>query len=58
MAKKINFLNLGKHPITNNFLKVQNPNNEFFYNLDLIFNSETKLVSLKKFVSPKNSLIR
>ena len=53
MAKKINFLNLGKHPITNNFLKVQNPNNEFFYNLDLIFNSETKLVSLKKFVSPK-----
>ena len=53
MAKKINFLNLGKHPITNNFLKVQNPNNEYFYNLDLIFNSETKLVSLKKFVSPK-----
>jgi len=53
MAKKINFLNLGKHPITNNFLKVQNPNNEYFYDLDLIFNSETKLVSLKKFVSPK-----
>jgi predicted TPR repeat methyltransferase len=53
MAKKINFLNFGKHPITNNFLKVQNPNNEYFYDLDLIFNSETKLVSLKKFVSPK-----
>ena len=53
MAKKINFLNLGKHPITNNFLKFQNPKNEFFYSLSLIFNSETKLVSLKKFVSPK-----
>ena len=53
MAKKINFLNLGKHPITNNFLKLQNPKKEFFYNLQLIFNSETKLVSLKKFVSPK-----
>ena len=53
MTKKINFLNLGKHPITNNFLKLQNPKNEFFYNLRLIFNSETKLVSLKKFVSPK-----
>ena len=53
MTKKINFLNLGKHPITNNFLKLQNPKKEFFYNLQLIFNSETKLVSLKKFVSPK-----
>jgi len=53
MTKKINFLNLGQHPITNNFLKLQNPKNEFFYNLSLIFNSETKLVSLKKFVSPK-----
>ena len=53
MTKKINFLDLGKHPITNNFLELQNPKNEFFYNLKLIFNSETKLVSLKKFVSPK-----
>ena len=53
MTKKISFLNLGKHPITNNFLKLQNPKKEFFYNLQLIFNSETKLVSLKKFVSPK-----
>ena len=30
MKKKIDFLNLGKHPITNNFLKLQNPKNEFF----------------------------
>jgi len=53
MQKKINFIDLGKHPITNNFLNFSNPKNEFFYNLKLIFNSETKLVSLAKFVSPK-----
>ena len=53
MQKKISFIDLGKHPITNNFLSVSNPKNEFFYNLKLIFHSETKLVSLAKFVSPK-----
>ena len=53
MQKKINFIDLGKHPITNNFLSFSNPKNEFFYNLKLIFHSETKLVSLAKFVSPK-----
>jgi methylation protein EvaC len=53
MQKKINFIDLGKHPITNNFLSLSNPRNEFFYNLNLIFHSETKLVSLAKFVSPK-----
>ena len=53
MQKKINFIDLGKHPITNNFLNISNPKNEFFYNLKLIFHSETKLVSLAKFVSPK-----
>ena len=53
MQKKINFIDLGKHPITNNFLSVSNPKNEFLYNLKLIFHSETKLVSLAKFVSPK-----
>ncbi len=53
MKKKTNFLDLGKQPITNNFLSTQNPKNEFFYNLKLIFNSHTKLVSLRKFVSPK-----
>ena len=53
MQKKINFINLGKHPITNNFLDFCSPKNEFFYNLKLIFHSETKLVSLAKFVSPK-----
>ena len=53
MQKKINFIDLGKQPITNNFLSLSNPKNEFFYALKLIFHCETKLVSLAKFVSPK-----
>ena len=51
--KKINFLNLGKHPITNNFLSTANPKNEFFYNLKLSYHTETKLISLNNFVPPK-----
>ncbi len=50
--KKINFLNLGQHPITNNFLSQKNPKNEFFYNLNLVYNPNNKLISLGKFVSP------
>ena len=53
MIKKIKFLDLGKHPITNNFLNNKNPKNEFFYNLKLIFHTDTKLISLGKFVSPR-----
>jgi len=53
MKNKIQFLNLGKHPITNNFLTKKNPKNEYFYNLKLIFHKSTKLVSLAKFVPPK-----
>ena len=51
--KKIKFLNLGKHPITNSFLSKENPKNEFFYNLNLIYHPKTKLISLDNFVSPK-----
>jgi SAM-dependent methyltransferase len=51
--KKINFLNLGKHPITNNFLSNAKPKNEFFYNLKLSYHTETKLISLNNFVPPK-----
>ena len=47
------FLDLGKQPITNNFLKLQNPSNEFFYNLKIMFDEETKLVSLVDFVPPE-----
>ena len=53
MKNKIQFLNLGKHPITNNFLTNKNPKNEYFYNLKLIFHKSSKLVSLAKFVPPK-----
>mgnify|MGYP001172337166 FL=1 len=53
MKKKVQFLNLGKHPITNNFLIKKNPKKEFFYNLKLIFYNKSKLVSLAKFVPPK-----
>ena len=52
MKNKIQFLNLGRHPITNNFLNKKNPKNEFFYDLKLTFHSKSKLVSLAKFVQP------
>jgi len=50
--KRIEFLNLGRHPITNNFLK-KKKNKEFLYNLKLIYHKSTKLISLGKFVPPK-----
>ena len=50
--KKIKFLNLGKHPITNSFLSKKSPKNEFFYNLRLIYHQKTKLISLDNFVPP------
>ena len=49
----IEFLDLGKQPITNNFLTQQKPSEEFFYNLKIMFNVETKLVSLVNFVPPE-----
>ena len=51
--KKIEFLNLGNHPITNSYLSIKKPRKEFLYNLKLIYHSNTKLISLGKFVSPK-----
>ena len=53
MKTKVQFLDLGKQPITNNFLIKKNPKNEFFYSLKLIFHKGSKLVSLAKFVPPK-----
>ena len=53
MKNKVQFLNLGKQPITNNFLIKKNPKKEFFYNLKLILYNKSKLVSLAKFVQPK-----
>ena len=59
MTKKI-FLNLGKQPITNNFLKSldkQTIKKEFFYNLKVSFNTSNNLVSLSNFVNPKKCLM-
>jgi len=50
---KIEFLNLGKQPITNNFLNNPKPKNEFFYNLKITFDEKSKIVSLSNFVAPE-----
>jgi len=50
---KIKFLSLGKQPITNNFLIKQNPINEFFYDLNIVYDENTKVVSLQSFVPPE-----
>ena len=57
MTKKINFLDLGKHPITNNFLELQNPKNEFFYNLKLILIQKQNLFHLKSLFLQKKCLM-
>ena len=54
MKKK--FLNLGKQPITNSFLKdidTKTINKEYFYNLSVGFNNTNYLVSLMNHVDPK-----
>tara|TARA_X000001388_G_scaffold72071_1_gene62384 strand:+ start:1639 stop:2826 length:1188 start_codon:yes stop_codon:yes gene_type:complete len=50
---KKEFLNLGKHPIANAFLKKEDFRNEFLFDLKVCFNTDTKLVSIKEFVEPK-----
>jgi len=50
---KKEFLDLGKQPITNSFLNEGEFDNEFLFNLKAVFDDETKLVSLKEFVSPE-----
>ncbi len=50
------FLNLGKQPLANSFLKdVEKTTlrNEFFYNLQICFNTKNYLVSVNKPVNPK-----
>jgi len=54
MIKK--FLNLGRQPIANSFLKSnakKNLSKEFFYNLSVSFNSKNYLVSVTNPVDPK-----
>lgn len=50
---KIDFLNLGKQPVTNNFLNNPNPKNEFFYTLKVSFDEKNKIVSLSNFLPPE-----
>ena len=50
------FLNLGRQPLANSFLKDISKNtlrNEFFYNLKVCFNTKNYLVSILKPVNPK-----
>ena len=50
------FLNLGRQPLANSFLKNIEKNtlrNEFFYNLKICFNTKNYLVSIAKPVNPK-----
>ena len=50
---KKEFLDLGRQPIANKFLKEDEYEGEFFYDLKVIFDEDTKLVSLKDFVKPE-----
>ena len=50
---KIEFLDLGKQPITNNFLDTKNPKEEFMYKLKVTFDEQAKMVSLGEFVPPE-----
>ena len=50
------FLNLGRQPLANSFLKnigKKALGNEFFYNLKICFNTKNYLVSIAKPVNPK-----
>ena len=50
---KKEFLDLGKHPIANAFLKKEDFDDEFLFDLKVVFDTESKLVSIKKFVDPE-----
>ena len=50
---KKEFLDLGRQPIANKFLKEDEFKDEFFFDLKVVFDEDTKLVSLKDFVKPE-----
>ena len=50
---KKEFLDLGRQPIANKFLKEDEVKDEFFFDLKVVFDEETKLVSMKDFVKPE-----
>ncbi len=47
------FLDLGRHPIANAFLKEEDFDDEFFFDLKVGLDTDTKLVSIKNFVEPE-----
>jgi hypothetical protein len=47
------FLDLRRQPIANKFLKEDEFKDEFFFDLKVVFDEDTKLVSLKEFVKPE-----
>lgn len=49
---KKQFLNLGKQPIANGFLYKDQIKDEYFYNLGVAFDEETKLVTQTEYVDP------
>ena len=49
---KREFLDLGRHPIANAFLKEEQFDDEFFFDLKVSWDEETKLVSINEFVEP------
>ena len=50
---KKEFLDLGRQPVANAFLKKEDFDDEFLFDLKVVFDTESKLVSIKKFVDPK-----
>ena len=50
---KKEFLDLGKQPIANKFLNKDEFGTEFFFDLKVVVDVDTKLVSLKEFVAPE-----
>ncbi len=55
MMKK--FLDLGRQPIANAYLTKEDFANEFFYNLEVGFDEETKLVSLINQIKPEKMFV-
>ena len=50
---KKEFLDLGRQPVANAFLKKEDFDDEFLFDLKVVFDTESKLVSIKKFVDPE-----
>ena len=49
---KQEFLNLGRQPIANKFITAEDISSEFFYDLKVGFDNETKLVTHMEYVDP------